>query len=118
MSGAASSPDGTARAPSGSRSLDAVAAEVQHAVDAGDWTLAASLEIEFRETLAQQVETLREADAPALRRTLEAAAVRVAHLIGEVAHHERRLVREASMISTGRRAAAAYAMADRAAGED
>jgi hypothetical protein len=94
--------------------VDAEAA-VQQAIDAGDWTGAAALEIEFRERLGTVIATLGSGSAQdqlALRATLEAAATRVARLIGEVAHHERRLIRDSMLLSTGRRAAAAYASAD------
>ena len=88
---------------------------VQCAVDDGDWSRAAELEIEFRSCLAAVIDSMRDgspAELSTLRQTLEAAVGRVARLIGEVAHHERRLVRDASMVSTGRRAAAAYTTAD------
>jgi hypothetical protein len=91
--------------------LNCLTAAVQEAVDGRDWETAAALESDVRATLEALVVQLKAGaahDPDILRAELEAAAARIARLRGELAHHERAMVREASMVSAGRRAAAAY----------
>lgn len=82
---------------------------VQTAVQDGDWAHAHELDVERRTLLESLL-----ADAAAVASAAELGAVladlerRSRHLIGEVQHHQRRILREASMVKTGHDAAAAY----------
>jgi hypothetical protein len=80
--------------------------QVQSAIDAGDWQRALALETErhsalellarSRPVIGQVEEGLRE------------LYVRNQRMIGEVRHHQRRVVRDATTVRTGHAAAAAY----------
>ena len=92
--------------------LERLAADVQSAVDQNDWEDAARCEQQLREELSRRIDEIRQnpaLDDGEVRNLLEAAIERVSKLIGEVSHHERRVAREATMVATGRQAAAAYA---------
>jgi hypothetical protein len=85
--------------------------EVQAAIGNGEWETAT--ELDRRRRAALDTLLLDLARDPALTASLQQALTdlqtRTYHLIGEVDHHKRRLVREASMVTTGRRAAREYA---------
>ncbi len=82
---------------------------VQAALDSGEWLRAGELEAERRGLLVSLVATARSEGrsaelAPLLGDFLE----RANHVVGEIHHHQRRLLREASMLRTGHAAASAY----------
>ena len=84
--------------------------QVQTAIDAGDWQRAQALEGERRcaieRLVADQTVTAE------LTAALGDLYARNQRMIGEVHHHRRRIVREASMVRTGQAAVAAYAVTD------
>ena len=83
--------------------------EVQAAIDAGEWLRAADLEQRRRASLEAYVAEIRagggtvDADAE-LGRLYE----RNQRLIGDVHHHRRRVLRDASIVRTGQAAVGAY----------
>ena len=82
---------------------------VQAAINDGDWQRAHVLENERRGRLEQLVAAQawgEERDA--LRATLTGLQQRNQRMIGEVHHHRRRILREASMLKAGHEAAGAY----------
>ena len=97
--------------------VDRLTDAVQAAIDDGDWQLARELEESRRLSLEDLVAQAAKAgpEAENLRDYLAAAQERVQKLMGELMHHQRRVVREADMVRTGRRAAAVY---ESAAGAD
>ena len=96
--------------------VDRLTDAVQSAIDDGDWQLARELEESRRRALEALVAQAAKAgtEAENLRDYLLAAQERVLKLMGELRHHQRRVVREADMVRTGRRAAAVYESAARA----
>jgi hypothetical protein len=80
--------------------------EVEAAIGGGDWSRAQELETERRRLLEQLATAAGADDLAATFATLEARNHR---LIGLVAHHKRRILREASVARTGHDGAAAYA---------
>lgn len=83
--------------------------DVQAAIDAGDWQLAAQIEAQRRRKLEELVAS--SIDAPpreVLRMTLEEQHRQSLRMIGEVHHHRRRLVREAAVLQSGFAAAGIY----------
>jgi hypothetical protein len=87
--------------------------QVHAAIAAGEWQRASDLETVRRDLLEQLLggttpDSLPLAAAAALAQLHE----RSHHLVGEVEHHKRRLLREASIVKIGREAARAYGMAD------
>lgn len=85
--------------------------DVQAAIGSGEWQTATELDRRRRAALDTLLEDL--AKDPALAASIQQALTdlqtRTRHLIGEVDHHKRRVIREASMVTTGRRAAREYA---------
>jgi hypothetical protein len=87
---------------------------VHEAIQAGDWLHASELEQVRRARLEQLVAAGREehgsavADGEPLRATLETLQQRSLAMLGEVHHHRRRILREATTIKTGQDAAQAY----------
>jgi hypothetical protein len=83
--------------------------QVQNALDAGDWQRANELETERRAQLEALVaeQGVGEPNGE-LRGTLEALQQRNQRMIGEVHHHQRRVLRDATMIKTGQAAVRAY----------
>jgi hypothetical protein len=86
---------------------------VQAAINGGDWQLAHELEVTRRELLERLVADAAQLFAPAseLPAVLAQLEERSRRLIGEVHHHRRRILREASMIKTGHAAVEAYGAA-------
>ena len=80
---------------------------VQAAIDAGDWAQANELEIERRAQLEKLI--LTGDGAGPLTGALDALHQQTHRLIGLVEHHRRRVLREASTVTTGHAAAARYA---------
>jgi hypothetical protein len=79
---------------------------VQAAIDTGDWQRANQLEVERRAQLEDLV--LAQRNAAALAPALASLRDRTYRLVGLVEHHRRRVLREATMVSTGHAAAARY----------
>ena len=91
--------------------LDAVITlteRVQAAIADGDWSDAAALEIQRRELLARFLDQQRDNGLASLSAELTDLQNTHNRLIGELFHHRRRLVREATTVRTGRRAVRAY----------
>ena len=80
--------------------------QVQEAINAGEWLRARDLDVERHNLLEQLVQA--QADKPESHTDLSAIAQRNHHMIGEVHHHRRRVLREASLVKTGYAAAKAY----------
>jgi hypothetical protein len=80
---------------------------VQAAIDAGDWVQAHELETTRRAQLEKLV--LAGDGAIPLTAALDAVQQRTYRLIGLVEHHRRRVLREATTVTTGHAAAARYA---------
>ncbi|HLF11111.1 MAG TPA: hypothetical protein VJA26_07835 [Gammaproteobacteria bacterium] len=84
---------------------------VQAAINDGDWQRAHVLENERRGRLEELVAAQAQAQGDghdALRATLTGLQQRSQQMIGEVHHHRRRILREASMLKAGHEAAGAY----------
>lgn len=81
---------------------------VQTAITAGEWQAATELEEERRALLARYLDQHRAAGLEALSDELTALQTTNNRLIGELHHHRRRLVREATTVRTGRQAVRAY----------
>lgn len=79
---------------------------VQVAIDTGDWQQANQLELERREKLEEFV--LAQRDAALLKPILTTLRDRTYRLVGLVEHQRRRVLREATMVSTGHAQAARY----------
>jgi hypothetical protein len=91
--------------------FDSITCAVQNAMDDRDWMLAAELESERRAELATVIAEYLQSDSmqvDSLIARLGDASLSVARMIGELAHHERKMIREVTMIATGRQAAEAY----------
>jgi hypothetical protein len=80
---------------------------VQAAIDAGDWAAANELETLRRAQLEKLI--LAGDGAVPLTGVLDAIQQRTYKLIGLVEHHRRRVLREATTVTTGHAAAARYA---------
>ncbi len=79
---------------------------VQEAIDAGDWLAAQEAETSRRSALEQLV--AERGAAGDLAQSLAQLRERNQRMIGEVHHHQRRVLRDASMVKTGQAAASAY----------
>jgi hypothetical protein len=79
---------------------------VETAIDTGDWQQANVLETERRTKLEELV--LAGSHAAELAPILTALRDRTYRLAGLVDHHRRRVLREATMVSTGHAGAARY----------
>lgn len=75
---------------------------VHEAIQAGDWLRAAELEQERRAAIEAF------ANAQGAAPALQALQERSLHMIGEVHHHRRRVLREAATVQTQRSAVQAY----------
>jgi hypothetical protein len=82
--------------------------QVQAAIDAGDWERARDLDIARLGQLEQLATEVKADDQGGARRALGALEERNRRMIGEVHHHRRRVLRDASLVKTGQTAAAAY----------
>ena len=80
---------------------------VQAALAGGDWQAARDLEVLRRGLLEQWLAQVGLADA-GVAAALTDLEQRGRHMIGDVQHHRRRILREAQTVKTGRAAAAAY----------
>lgn len=88
----------------------ALTERVEAAVAAGEWQEAADLEAQRTAALAALIERSggKPGIAGELRDALSDIAARTHRLIGEAHHHRRTLLREASMVRLGRKAADEY----------
>ena len=109
MNSEANSAKALARAPSLERLLD-LTNTVHEAINAGDWKNAAIAEAERREMLEAYVEQERASNGNLANLSEELAGLqtRSNRLIGELAHHRRRLEQKACELGRGRRAVNAY----------
>ncbi len=82
--------------------------QVQAAITDGEWQAAAELEEQRRVLLARYLDQHRASGLEALSEELTALQTTNNRLIGELHHHRRRLVREATTVRTGRQAVRAY----------
>lgn len=89
--------------------------DVQAAIADGQWQAATALDRRRREALDALLEGLASQPAltASLQQSLSELQTRTRHMIGEVDHHKRRVIREASTVSTGRRATREYAAVSR-----
>ncbi len=85
-------------------------AEVGDAITEGRWEEAATLEAQRRETLASFIQSRlsQGADPVVLAADIERLHQQTHQLLGEADHHQRKLVREAFVARTGRKAVASY----------
>ncbi len=83
---------------------------VAEAINAGDWESATKLELERREFLQHylQQEALRHGDLEHLRQALTELQARGNRFVGEVHHHQHRVIREACTLKKGRDAVKEY----------
>jgi hypothetical protein len=79
---------------------------VQGAIDAGDWLAAQEAETQRRAAIEQLV--AERGTGGDLARSLAQLHERNQRMIGEVHHHRRRVLRDASLVKTGQAAASAY----------
>ena len=86
----------------------ALTERVQTAISDGEWAAAAKLEVERRELLARYLEQERGDRLDRLAPDLTDLQNTHNQILGELFHHRRRLVREATTVRTGRRAIRAY----------
>ena len=109
MNSEANSAKALARAPSLERLL-ALTDTVQEAINAGDWQNAAVAETERRAMLEAYLEQERanNGDLAHLTEALAGLQTRSHRLIGELAHHRRRLEQKVCELGRGRRAVNAY----------
>ena len=84
--------------------------QVEAAIAAGEWQQAADLEAQRRATLIGLIERQGVSSnvAAELRDAMAGIASRTYRLIGQAQHHQRALLRDASMIRIGRKAADEY----------
>ncbi len=80
---------------------------VQTAIDAGDWQGAQELETQRRAAIEQLV--AEQGAGGDMAGALAQLHERNQRMIGEVHHHRRRVLRDASLVRTGQSAASAYA---------
>jgi predicted NBD/HSP70 family sugar kinase len=85
---------------------------VQAAIDSGDWQQANALEVERRGKLEELV--AGGGNSAEIAAILTDLRDRNYRLVGLVEHHRRRVLREATMVSTGHAGAARYAEAQNA----
>lgn len=92
------------------KGLLAATIEVGDAITAGRWEEAATLEARRREDLAIFIQTKikQGADPTVLATDIEQLHQKTHLLLGEADHHQRKLVREAFVARTGRKAVASY----------
>ncbi len=81
---------------------------VQAAITAGEWAAATDLELQRRDLLSRYLEQHRASGVEPPGLDLVALQTTNNRLIGELFHHRRRLVREATTVRTGRHAVRAY----------
>lgn len=86
----------------------AMTEQVEAAISAGDWQHAADLEEQRRGALFALLEQTGAEIEPSLRDALAGVVARTHRMIGEAHHHRRALLREASMVQIGRKAADEY----------
>jgi hypothetical protein len=79
---------------------------VQAAIDAGEWLAAQDVEVERRAAIEQLV--AEQGAGVDVKDALAQLQTRNQRMIGEVHHHRRRVLRDASMVKTGQSAASAY----------
>jgi hypothetical protein len=79
---------------------------VQSAIDAGDWLAAQEVETRRRAAIEQLV--AERGTGGEMARSLAQLHERNQRMIGEVHHHRRRVLRDASLVKTGQAAASAY----------
>jgi hypothetical protein len=93
------------------KGLLAATTEVGDAIAEGRWEEAATLEAQRRDALAIfiQAKLKRGADPTVLATDIEQLHQQTHLLLGEADHHQRKLVREAFVARTGRKAVASYA---------
>ena len=82
--------------------------QVQTAITSGEWLTATELEEERRALLSRYLDQHRDNGLAALSDELRELQTTNNRLIGELFHHRRRLVREATTVRTGRQAVRAY----------
>ena len=83
--------------------------QVQAAINEGDWQRAHALETDRRSLLEEFVAAEGPVDRNnGLQLALTQLQQRNQHMLGEVHHHRRRVLREASMLKAGHDAAGAY----------
>jgi hypothetical protein len=87
---------------------------VQRAIDEGDWFAAQDLEKARLAALEQLV--AERGTGGDMARSLAELHERNQKMIGEVHHHRRRVLRDASLVKTGQAAAAAYGASPAKAG--
>lgn len=86
--------------------------EIQTAIDAGDWQRASDIDAERRARLESLIAEHGDTDdGSAMRNAFAALLERNRRLIGEVDHHRRAVLRDASMIRTGQAAVSSYGAA-------
>ncbi|MDX1562118.1 MAG: hypothetical protein R3305_04290 [Gammaproteobacteria bacterium] len=89
--------------------VNRLADEIQQAINDGEWSRATELEQRRLEALKQLVvEQTENGHGGDLGEFLGDSQDLIRRQIGEVQHHQRRVVREATMIKTGRAATARY----------
>jgi hypothetical protein len=90
--------------------LAALTDQVHTAINDGDWLRAAEIDVARRAAMEALFERLAAEPARGAQfdADLVALATRTRHEIGEVQHHRRRVTREASTVSIGRRASREY----------
>lgn len=86
----------------------ALTEQVEAAIAVGDWQQAAELEAERREALFALLERSGGRIESSLHDALSGIVARTRRMIGEAHHHRRALLREASMVRIGRKAADEY----------
>ena len=79
---------------------------LQAAINAGEWRRATEIDRERRQALEVLLDKL--APSEELNAALAELQQQTHHLMGQAHHHQRRLVREASTLATGRAAAQEY----------
>ncbi len=83
--------------------------QIQAALDAGDWQRGSDLDVERRAQLEQLVAEHGSGEAGGeLQTALGALLARNQRLIGEIHHHRRRVLRDATLVKTGHSAVRAY----------
>jgi hypothetical protein len=86
--------------------------EIQTAIDAGEWQRASDIDVERRTRLENLIaEHGSSDDSSAMRNAFAALLERNRRMIGEVDHHRRAVLRDASMIRTGQAAVSSYGAA-------
>jgi IS5 family transposase len=83
--------------------------QIQAAIDGGDWQRASEIDTDRRAQLERLVADHAASDTTgALRAALENLERGNRRFMGEVQHHQRAILRDASMVRTGQAAVASY----------